>query len=339
MTIFSTIGDSIQVFVAALGSNSIIKEKLLDLQSLISIAITISIMYKGYLVLAGKNQDPIRDLMFDLAKKTLILAFVMNVDSWLELSMGAVSGFYEWAGGGSSLYAQMDKVATSFLDSLMVYYNKSDGLFNIGDKLVAFFISLIMIVAFLAVSFSLFFSIVATSVTNAFLIIALPLALFCLMWKPTKQVFTQWCNLFLSNIFLLLFLLVFMNFFNAWIGQIFNLNNYIEHNTSFLQILIEIPLIAAVLVQFVNVIKELAKNLAQVTLDSAVSGTAISGGAGALLGYGAKAIQNRAGGAGMITKASESAVSGLGKAASATGGYAGKAFKKARQTLQNMRNK
>lgn len=339
MTIFSTIGDSIQVFVAALGSNSIIKEKLLDLQSLISIVITISIMYKGYLVLAGKNQDPIRDLMFDLAKKTLILTFVMNVDSWLELSMGAVSGFYEWAGGGSSLYAQMDKVAASFLDSLMVYYNKSDGLFNIGDKLAAFFISLIMIVAFLAVSFSLFFSIVATSVTNAFLIIALPLALFCLMWKPTKQVFTQWCNLFLSNIFLLLFLLVFMNFFNAWIGQIFNLNNYIEHNTSFLQILIEIPLIAAVLVQFVNVIKELAKNLAQVTLDSAVSGTAISGGAGALLGYGAKAIQNRAGGAGMITKASESAVGGLGKAASATGGYAGKAFKKARQTLQNMRNK
>lgn len=350
ITIFSTIGVAITAFTGLLSQMSL-SSRFKDLQLAISLLLTISIMYKGYLVLAGKNQDPIRDLIFDLAKKAFILAFVMNVDGWLTLSNEAIKGFHTWAmttqgsdsGSVTSMYKQMDGFANTFIKTLGDYFNKSASVFNIGDLIIGFLVSLVMIVAFFAICVSLFFTLVATQVTNAFLITSLPLALFCLMWNPTKQVFTQWLSLFISNIFLLLFLVAFMQFFGDWIGSIFNLAHYYDNNNvSFFQMMLEIPLVAAVLVQIINVIKELARNLAQVTLDSAVSGTAITGGAGAALGYGARALQNRGGGRGKsVEKPSpdDNTTKKQEGLAARAGTWAGNQVKKARQILQNMRNK
>lgn len=276
ITIFSTIGLKVNDFLALLKNTAELSTKLNELQAVVGTIIVITIMYKGYLVLAGRNQDPIRDLVWDIARKMFILTFVLNVNGWLDQSIQAINGFYEWAGGGTSLYTQMDKVANVVCSGVTALWNKNDIVFGFGDKITSFFVILIIIIAFLAISFELFFTIIATSVTNAFLIVAFPLALFCFMFNQTKQVFTQWCNLFISNIFLLLFLLVFTDFFINNIQKIFNLESYIAKNASFIQIIIEISLISAVLVQFVRVIKDLAKNLAQVTLDSSINGIGFS---------------------------------------------------------------
>ena len=346
MDIFTSIGATLTAFIAMLNQISI-QGRLKDAQLVISLALTISIVWKGYLVLAGKNSDPIRDLIFDLGKKSFILMFVMNVDGWLHYSSEAVRGFHEWAmaiessdGVNSyiSMYKKMDTIANNFSTSLRDGYIKAtDGWFSIGDKVVAFLMAGVMIASFLSVCLSLFFTIIATQITNAFLITVLPLALFCLMWQPTKQVFTQWLNLFISNIFILLFLTTFMNFFNEWMGSIFNLGDYFGNNTSFLQMLIEIPLISAVLVQIVNVIKELARNLAQVTLDTAVNGSGFMGAMGATAGSMKGLVKGQATKEGGVI----SAVAGKAGSAAKTAiaGGANKAMNGAKKLLSSMRNK
>lgn len=352
MDIFTSIGATITAFNAMLRQISL-SGIFKDAQLFISLLLTISIIWKGYLVLAGKNSDPIRDLIFDLGKKSFILVFVMNYGGYLQYATDAVQGFHEWAmtikedSGGSNtyvnMYKTMDGIADNFLTSLRDGYIKAiDGWLNIGDKIIAFLMALVMIVSFISVCLSLFFTIIATQITNIFLVVSLPLALFCLMWQPTKQVFTQWLNLFISNIFILLFLTALMKFFGEWMGSIFNLGDYFGNNTSFLQMLIEIPLISAALVQIINVIKELARNLAQVTLDTAVNGSVFMGAMGAASGMIGKAMQGKVSQAGnAMQKGAESIVGGAGKgkAMEKAGGFAGKAVQKGKQLLSSMRNK
>lgn len=348
MDIFTSIGVTITAFNAMLRQISL-SGIFKDAQLFISLLLIISIMWKGYLVLAGKNNDPIRDLIFDLGKKIFILSFVLNANGYLNYATDAVQGFHEWAmtiktdSDGSNtytnMYKTMDGIANSFLESLRDGYIKAtDGWLNIGDKIIAFLMALVMIVSFISVCLSLFFTIIATQITNIFLVVSLPLALFCLMWQPTKQVFTQWLNLFISNIFILLFITALMKFFGEWMGSIFNLGDYFGNNTSFLQMLIEIPLISATLVQIINVIKELARNLAQVTLDTAVNGSGFMGAMGAASGMIGKAMQGKVSQAGSaMQKGAESVVGGAGKAKA--GGFAGKAVQKGKQLLSSMRNK
>ena len=351
MDIFTSIGVTITAFNAMLRQISL-SGAFKDAQLFISLLLTISIMWKGYLVLAGKNGDPIRDLIFDLGKKIFILSFVVNANGYLNYATDAVRGFHEWAmtinigSNGSNtyvdMYKTMDGIANSFLESLRDGYIKAtDGWFNIGDKVVAFLMAGVMIVSFISVCLSLFFTIIATQVTNIFLAVSLPLALFCLMWQPTKQVFTQWLNLFISNIFVLLFLTAFMKFFGEWMGSIFNLGDYFGNNTSFLQMLIEIPLISAALVQIVNVIKELARNLAQVTLDTAVNGSGFMGAMGASSGMAGRAMRGIIGGKEGKTEKPKTDEESSGAAGKKNGlsGFAGKAIEKGKQLLSNMRNK
>ncbi|MEL1097864.1 conjugal transfer protein TrbL, partial [Campylobacter coli] len=65
LDLFQTLGESIQQIVDAIrqvGTN----DKVAELSVLLSIIITLVIMYKGYEVLMGRSQSPIRELTGDI---------------------------------------------------------------------------------------------------------------------------------------------------------------------------------------------------------------------------------------------------------------------------------
>lgn len=259
VNIFEGIGYIIENIFSTIKSASL-TTKFMQLQSVVGILIVLSIMYKGYQTLAGKAQDPIRDLVWDIARKLMILTFVMNVSGWLTASTSALNGIYEWAGGGSSFYAQFDKVAGSFIDTLIQVWEANDWYLLI-------IVIPIMLLSFVAIVATLFFTVISASLTNTFLIIALPLALFCFMYETTRQVFVQWCNMFISNIFLLIFISVFMNFMINQISILYQPSNF-KQNSVWLGIL-HCLFVSGILLIAIQVIKTLASNLAQVSLDSA----------------------------------------------------------------------
>ncbi|MDR0467439.1 MAG: type IV secretion system protein [Campylobacteraceae bacterium] len=53
-------------------SNPLIS-KVYELQTILVTSITIYIMYKAYLIWAGKIQDPVRDVIWDLGTKAVII--------------------------------------------------------------------------------------------------------------------------------------------------------------------------------------------------------------------------------------------------------------------------
>ena len=265
VTFFQTIGGIVESIFTTI-QNASLNEKFIQLQAVFAILVTLGIMYKGYETLAGRSQDPVRELIWDIARKLFILTFVLNINGWLSAAISALDAIYAWAGGGTQFYSRLDGVTGSFLDTLNKVWKSYGG---ITGTIQAIFICFFMIASFLAVIITFAFTIISASITNTFLIIALPLALFCFMYQSTRNVFVQWCNMFISNIFLLIFMTCFIDFLinnlNALYGSTQETSNF------FIQIMQTI-LIGGILIACISVIKELAKNLANVSIDSAGMG-------------------------------------------------------------------
>lgn len=321
VNLFQGIGYIIENIFSTM-KNASLTTKFMQLQSIVGILIVLSIMYKGYQTLAGKAQDPIRDLVWDIARKLMILTFVMNVSGWLTASTSALSAIYEWAGGGKSFYAQLDKVTGSFIDTLIQVWEAN------GWKLLLIVIPT-MLLSFVAIVATLFFTVISLSLTNTFLIIALPLALFCFMYENTRQVFVQWCNMFISNIFLLLFISIFMNFMINQISILYQPSNF-KQNSVWLGLL-HCIFVSGILVVAIQVIKSLASNLAQVSLDSA--------GASATQGFLGSMGKTAGKGVGTAKDATLGMMSGSAAKAISRGGVAGVAAFGIKKLLNGFRNK
>lgn len=261
--IFQDIGKIVENALNTI-ENASLDEKFIQLQGLMGILLVLSIMYKGYQTIAGRNKDPVRDIIWDVARKMFILTFILNINGWLDLSISALKGFYEWAGGGAEFYKQLDGLVDSFLDSTNAIWEKYDGFDVILACLIVFF----MLLGFIGIMFFFAFTIINASITNTFLIIALPLALLCFMYEPTKQVFTQWFNMFISNIFLLLFMSAFADFMTTNLASLYNRKMNLD---SAVTIILASILTTAILISIIQVIKTMASQLAQVSLDSAAA--------------------------------------------------------------------
>lgn len=301
--IFQTIGKIVDNALDTI-KNASLNDKFMQLQGMIGLLLTLSIMYKGYQTIAGRAKDPIREIVWDVAKKMLILTFVLNVNGWLDLSISALEGFYEWAGGGTKFYAQLDELVDSFFKANdKVWHTDYVGV----DAIVASFITFFMLLGFLAIMFSFAFTIINASITNTFLIIALPLALICFMYDFTKQAFIQWFNMFVSNIFLLLFMSAFADFLIKNLTELYV--GALGDNP--VVIILTSIFISAILITIIQVIKTMASQLAQVSLD-----TAASSGMGQAMGMAGKA-------GGLAWKGTKgTAKAGLGAAVGATSGGA-----------------
>lgn len=295
--IFQSIGNVVEKSFDILREASL-NEKFIELQAIIASLIVISIMYQGYLTMAGKQQDPIRELVWDIARKMFILCFVLNVNGWLDSSIEALGAIYEWAGGGSVFYEKLDNLTNAFFKSINTIWGKHNGL----DAIIGCFICFFMIIAFLAIILTFAFSIIKTSIANTLLIIVLPLALICFMYQSTKQMFQQWLQMFFSNIILLILLTSFIDFVCGNLTNLYSPQN--ESKNVFIMILFPI-LISAILITIVGTIESVASNLAQVSLDSSAN---ISRGMG-MMGAGA----------GMATKGSWKTAKGTAKGAFALG--------------------
>ena len=293
--IFQAIGNIVESCLKTIKEASI-SDRMIELQAVVGTLLVISIMFKGFQTIAGRNQDPIRDIIWDIGKKLFILTFILNVNGWLNLATSALDGFYEWAGGGAQFYKQLDGLTESFLKTITDIW-KGSSVLKGDNPIVTVFIIFFMILGFLGIMFSFGFTIINATITNTFLIIVLPFALFCLMYDFTKQAFNQWFNMFMSNIILLLLMSAFSQFLINNLNKLYSAE--IGENP-FMPIFISI-FTSAILISIVQVIKSLASNLAQVSLDSAAH-------AGMGQGFGA-------------------AGKGLGLAKSGTGAVAGGGFK------------
>ncbi|WP_338878266.1 type IV secretion system protein (plasmid) [Campylobacter jejuni] len=267
--LFQTLGKSIQQIVDAIrqvGTN----DKVAELSVLLSIIITLVIMYKGYEVLMGRSQSPIRELTWDIVGKLVAITFALNLGGWLDLTISTMDGLYEWAGGGTQMYKTLDEMYANTAQLTNIIWAKSSG---VGGAILAIVAMLLCYVGFAIAVVPTFAILVVTTFTQTLLVITAPIVFWLLVFKATKNVFTQWIGLLLSNTLVILlvglFLSVFMEQISNWIQYFIK-----ETQTGGEVLKISIFFVIASLVLVIMIIsaKLYAEKIANVSMEGAMGG-------------------------------------------------------------------
>ena len=247
--------------------NSSVQSKISQLGTLIAISITLFVMYKGFQILFGKSKDPIRELIWDLTMKAIIITFALNVGGWLDLVINAMKGLYEWAGGGTNLYSQLDLIFDKTRELADIVYDKAGS--GITDAVVGTVYMILVYIGFLIGILPSLIIIITTTFTLKLLILIAPIMFFSLMYGWTKNMFTQWLSLVFANTFTVLFVATFF-------GSVITIfQDFIVHSqgseTDPAPIVLQVIVTGIVLSMLVGISKVLAERLAQASMESAMS--------------------------------------------------------------------
>ncbi|EHO6398185.1 type IV secretion system protein [Campylobacter coli] len=269
MNFFQFLGESIQQIIDAIRQVGT-SDKVAELSVLLSIIITLVIMYKGYEVLMGTSQSPIRELTWDIVGKLVAITFALNLGGWLDLTISTMDGLYEWAGGGTQMYKTLDEMYANTAQLANIIWAKSSG---VGGAILAIVAMLLCYVGFVIAVVPTLAIFVITTFTQTLLVITAPIVFWLLVFKATKNVFTQWIGLLLSNTLVILlvglFLSVFMEQISGWISL---LSSKIQAGAEVLGISIFFVIASLVLVIMIISAKLYAEKVANVSMEGAMGG-------------------------------------------------------------------
>jgi len=71
--VFTEVLKFVDRFIAEIFSDNVMTPFVKELKIILVSSITIYIIYKAYLIWAGKIQDPVRDVIWDLGTKSVII--------------------------------------------------------------------------------------------------------------------------------------------------------------------------------------------------------------------------------------------------------------------------
>lgn len=179
--------------------------------TLIQASISLYVLVSGYRIFAGKLQRPVESIVWDLAKMSVILAFMLNIGGYLNLTIDALNGmrdgFASVSGKGDSPWAMLDsmwettgKLGTKLIELDPSTYVKLDG------GIAALFAWIGALVTML-VSAAVF---VIAEITMLIMGIVAPVFIFCMLFGFLRQMFNNWLQIIFSSILTILFATLFI---------------------------------------------------------------------------------------------------------------------------------
>ncbi|MBR6612590.1 MAG: type IV secretion system protein [Campylobacter sp.] len=255
-------------------------------KDLITIGLTISILWTAFQVMLNRNTSPFNEVLWSMFKRAIILSVVFGSVNWINYASPVAQEAYNLfsQGGGDRFPAMLDKnlkfLANEFTDSMTEKLTFGAELIIIPFYIVATFI-VFGIVSLITMSF-----LILTTITSHLLVVVLPFAIISLLYNQTKEIFAQWLKLFISNLLTVLlgFLVIevfLINIFNAEFQKVAT-SKSMEY-TSVLVLFIVTLIGVKVFLMAIS----LAQNLVGVSLDMA---SGAGGGATAALGAGGTAM-------------------------------------------------
>ncbi|MDY0196009.1 MAG: type IV secretion system protein [Sulfurovaceae bacterium] len=263
---FQSIGkkvDSLFQLIENAGSSDMANQ----LAVLITVWITIIIMIKGYMTLAGKSQDPIRELVWDISIKVIIMVFVLNIDGYLTLVIDAMNALHSWVGGGENLYAKLDALLAKtkvLADSL---YDADTSIVPLSGAIA----KVLVYLGFGAGAMPAMFVVIITEFVLKLVIMLAPFMFFTLMSGWLKNMFTQWLSIFFSN---LLTVLIVTLLFNGILDQFSSFirisQNQLNSGLDLIYIGFQVLVVGIVMYVLISIAKDLAEKIATVGFEGAM---------------------------------------------------------------------
>ena len=316
-TIFSEIQSGVDE-ILKIFTDATLNEKFTWVQGSLAAILTVVIMYKGFQTLAGRTQSPIKELVWDISKKLLIMMFVLNINGWFTQSKELCDAFYDWASGGENLYGKLDGITDAYLTTMSSLYEAIKlPVFGKAIVIGPIWCMLCLTIGYIFIALAFAFTLITAQLTNTLLIFVLPIALFALIWERTKQMFGQWLNMFISNLIVLILYSALADMVIRVFQTTFTLGvTNIPNGYPFFSKGISILLTSIMLVVAIKMVVQIAQGLASVSLDSGAGAAAagVMGSTGAAVGMAGKAGKAVGGMAG------RSVMSGVAGAVDAGGG-------------------
>lgn len=243
--------------------------------------LTCWIMYRGYQILWGKNQDNIKDFMWDAFIRFIFIALCFYPEGWLTLISNGLKEFHELRIGNSE----------NFIYLIQEYWNKSASIVRrmMGDGkwyemiYVVFMVIVVMIGTFVGCIFG-FRSYILNYIGFVFLLALLPFALLSLVFGNfLKDTFKNWWGLMLSSCLTLIFLNAFAIGIFAYANEIYfkEANRLLNENTNFYLIALMAVFTGTMIAAFTKIIISLVEKIVGTSIEG-VSGSAMLGAAGTM---------------------------------------------------------
>jgi len=210
MNFFQSLGNFItNIFSFLNNSNSGIQEIIQTLTQLFGLTVTLWIIIEAYKVMAGKSDRPTQDLVWKITSALLFISVATNQNQFLDALKSAFEELHYMMSGDVNLYAKLDKLFVE-CTKLSNQIDKSTP-FGFEGGLVSLLCTFMIYLGFLLGATPTFLAIAFSELTLKLLLLILPITIFALAFGFSKQLFTQWLNMFISNALTILLVGLIMN--------------------------------------------------------------------------------------------------------------------------------
>jgi len=267
-TIFTQLGKIIDTVASAISSTDI-SSQVNQINTLILAWFTLYVLAKGYMILAGKSDDPIKELLFRLSLYAIIVAFATNTGGWLSLVNNAINGLNEWAGFGDSLFAKLDTIFGKAITVGVMIEEQEKGTLDVVN-MAGILANAIVLIGFGFFAVPAVGIIITTTFILKILILIAPIMIFSLLFDWFKGIFQKWIELILSNT-LTVFLvgISFKGLTNVYDGQLtFASGKAKTIGENGLALSAEIFILSIVFMMLIIMAKGIAQQLTFVSIES-----------------------------------------------------------------------
>lgn len=266
INLFQKIGESVNSTVD-LVVNELQKGWIADLTSLANVSISLYVIVYGYMVLAGKIQTPIPDLLWNLGRFAIVLIFMTNAGGYLTLANGAIEGLKDFFAGGENSFALLDNKVNGLANLAGEIWNKASGLKDTIYSVFRLVGLLPLILGFTAIGALLIF----TEITLKLLISTAPIFIFALMWGFLRDSFNNWLSAIIGNCLIILFANVIMKFSFLLVETVL-LGT--QNEKGFIMSLVFLVVAGLLNIMTVKWGREMALSIGRVSVDGTIGGSA-----------------------------------------------------------------
>lgn len=226
ITLFGDMGDEINSVITE-GIKLVQAGWVAGLLDVSSLGITIYVMFYGYMVLAGKIQEPMPDFVWNLARFAIVLGVLSNMGTYTTYVNEAVHGLRGFLVGdatsSANAYSGIDAKINEVASLLGSALKKAKG---IKALLFFAFVQLPCMVPLLLGVVAYAIGIIVSEITLIALLAVFPLFLFCYLWGWFKNMFSMWLQAVIGCCLFVLFLSVFSKvgfsiakYTNEWVAK------------------------------------------------------------------------------------------------------------------------
>jgi type IV secretion system protein VirB6 len=184
---------------------------------LVSSSITLYVCWFGYQTIAGKLQTPFSDVVWNLARMAIILAFVSNSGGYLDNVIAAINGLKEGFSGGESIWAILDTLWMKAQTIGQELYNHDDSTYVKLSGAFAQF--LVWLGTVLTLSITTVVTLGAELVLKLMCVTA-PIFIFCLLYGFLLPMFNNWLRIIFSSILTIVFASLTLRVSITYLSQI-----------------------------------------------------------------------------------------------------------------------